>query len=250
MSAFERSMLNLTRAGVIIAIVTGVIFLGQLYEMYEGGTATDKLVDYSKKQAEAAGQMAAAAEKFSNTSETAVTEFKKAAADSIKAANAGVRTTQASVKNAQAAFREDQRAWVGIGEFGLVEFDESKLKVQIGFSNSGKTPALNVRKASRFRLYSYVAEGPEPADLTRFEFTPGSAIPPQGKYILHVGDDEKKTVLAHYASIKNGASFLFEFGEIQYNDISGRSHTTRYCVYLADSNAKQLAFCQRFNEMD
>jgi hypothetical protein len=48
MSAFERSMLRLTRAAVIISVLTGLIFAGQLYEMITGGTQTDKLVGYAK----------------------------------------------------------------------------------------------------------------------------------------------------------------------------------------------------------
>src|SRR6266849_1033448 len=150
MSGFERSMIRLTRAGVIIAVVTGFIFAGQLYEMYEGGTATDKLVQYAQTQSGAATKMATASEKFSTTSETAVTEFKKAAAESTKAAKEGVASTKTSIENSQEAFRDDQRAWVGVGDVTVLQFDENKLKVQINLSNSGKTPALKVRRSARF----------------------------------------------------------------------------------------------------
>jgi hypothetical protein len=46
MSAFERSMLRLTWAAVIVSVLSALVFGGQLYEMITGGTATDKLVNY------------------------------------------------------------------------------------------------------------------------------------------------------------------------------------------------------------
>jgi hypothetical protein len=49
MSAFERSMIRLTQAGVVVGIITLCIFGGQLYEMIEGGTQTDKIVTASQK---------------------------------------------------------------------------------------------------------------------------------------------------------------------------------------------------------
>ena len=61
MSAFERTTVRLTTAGVIIGVITLLIFAGQLYEMIEGGTATDKLVDYAKTQANASSDQADAA---------------------------------------------------------------------------------------------------------------------------------------------------------------------------------------------
>src|SRR5438270_14090734 len=54
MSAFERSMLRLTRAGVFIAVLTALIFGGQLYEMRKGGSDTHDLAAAAKAQAEAA----------------------------------------------------------------------------------------------------------------------------------------------------------------------------------------------------
>jgi hypothetical protein len=61
MTAFERSMIRLTRFGLAVTILTGIIFAGQLYEMISGGTQTDKLVDYTNGQAESAKDIAIAA---------------------------------------------------------------------------------------------------------------------------------------------------------------------------------------------
>jgi hypothetical protein len=48
MTGFERSMVRLTRFGLAITILTGIIFAGQLYEMISGGTQTDKLIGYAQ----------------------------------------------------------------------------------------------------------------------------------------------------------------------------------------------------------
>jgi ABC-type transporter Mla subunit MlaD len=101
MSAFERTMIRLTRAGVIIGVITLLIFAGQLYEMIEGGTATDKLVDYSKVQANASSDQADAAQQFSDTAEDingrmsdAVDQLQAAAAN----AKSGITATQDAMR--------------------------------------------------------------------------------------------------------------------------------------------------------
>jgi len=73
MSAFERSMVRLTWAAVIISLLSGAVFSGQLYEMISGGTQTDKLVGYAKVQANASSDQADAAQQFSDTLRTLTT---------------------------------------------------------------------------------------------------------------------------------------------------------------------------------
>ncbi len=117
MSSFERSMIRLTRYGLFVTIVTGVIFAGQLYEMITGGTATDKLVEYSKTQAGASSDQADAAQQFSDTAEDingrmaeAVDQLEASAASAQKQAGASLDAS----KTAQQALEFQTRPWISL----------------------------------------------------------------------------------------------------------------------------------------
>lgn len=145
MSGFERSMIRLTTAGIIIAILTGIVFLGQLYEMISGGTQTDKLVDYAKTQAQAADEIAQASDDFTDSAKW-MEEHAKDAADAMQdSVDTASENTKTIIKNAQNTTRLDQRAWVvWKGVEGTPELDKTWV-VKTYFTNSGKTPAKNVR---------------------------------------------------------------------------------------------------------
>jgi hypothetical protein len=127
MSGFERSMIHLTRAGVIIGIITGLIFAGQLYEMISGGTQTDKLVDYAKTQAQSADDIAQASDDFTDSAywmEEHMQDTANAIQDSVDTAD---RNTKKTISDTETAFRAEQRAWVGVQGTGEIKgFTESE----------------------------------------------------------------------------------------------------------------------------
>src|ERR1035438_7010908 len=105
MSSFERSMIRLTWAAVIISILSIIVFAGQLYEMIAGGTATDKLVEYTRAQANAGNDQADAAQQFSDTTEEINAGINSAVDQLESAAN----NAKASIQATQNAMRLEQR---------------------------------------------------------------------------------------------------------------------------------------------
>ena len=173
--------------------LTGIIFAGQLYEMISGGTQTDKLVDYAKTQAQAASDIAQASDDFTDSAkwmEEHTEDAANAMQDSVDAASANTRTT---IRNAQNAFREEQRAWVGVGDSQLTQFESGKpIRMEIIFFNSGKTPAIKVHVVSGFNLYASPISGPSTEDIRKnkkeLPDNPRQALAPQGKMKLVIGD--------------------------------------------------------------
>ena len=61
----------------------------------------------------------------------------------------------------------------------------------------------------------------------------------------------KEDIERHYNAIKSKTESLMIFGEIHYWDISHKQmHTTQFCVHLRDPDAKLMAFCDFFNDMN
>jgi len=138
MTGFERSMVRLTRYGLAVTILTGIIFAGQLYEMYQGGAATDKLVNYSEAQANSASDQADAAQQFSDTTE-AINSGITGAVDQLEAT---ANNAKASIKATQDALRLEQRAWVFISGMSLKPLVlHEPFTVELWLKNEGRTPA-------------------------------------------------------------------------------------------------------------
>lgn len=156
--------------------------------------------------------------------------------------------------------RADQRAWLGISEFEVEQYapDEPQkpFKIVLRLRNSGKTPAINIRLATAFQNYpDPVVDGPSTNDIkvllhslkeskSAFVAAPNSTR----KYII---DDRvnKNIVTANYSTIRTYHSWAYFFGQIEYDDVFQHGRITKFCLYLADPPNKQLAHCNKFNEM-
>ena len=57
-------------------------------------------------------------------------------------------------------------------------------------------------------------------------------------------------IAANYELIKAKTLILYLYGEVQYFDGSGRTHTTQYCFFLANPRTKELDYCEGFNELN
>jgi hypothetical protein len=53
-----------------------------------------------------------------------------------------------------------------------------------------------------------------------------------------------------FPKIKSGDLIIYDFGELSYNDISGKRHVTTYCVFLSDPGTKTVSFCPPFNDIE
>ncbi|HEY4900037.1 MAG TPA: hypothetical protein VIH91_04375 [Terriglobales bacterium] len=147
LSAFERSMLRLTRAAVVISLVTGLVFAGQLYEMWQAGQQTDKLLSAAKALADAASDTADAA----RDQVDAANNFADTAEDINKGiANAAIQL-QASAENSkrwtntvQGSMRLDQRAWISATVVGQTIQTSAPISATLRVQNIGRTPATKI----------------------------------------------------------------------------------------------------------
>jgi hypothetical protein len=263
MSGFERSMIHLTRAGVIIGIITGLIFAGQLYEMISGGTQTDKLVDYAKTQAQSADDIAQASDDFTDSAywmEEHMQDTANAIQDSVDTAD---RNTKKTISDTETAFRAEQRAWVGVQGTGEIKgFTESETwKVTVVFFNSGRTPARNVRTSGMYVTSPIPLSGPSTENIKQLGFRPAQSIAPQGFYHHNIGAEAaaegttaaqlqgQQQLISEYKFIKDKRLFLYYFGILKYDDVFGNPRETQYCIYLANPDTKEVGMCDAFNDL-
>jgi hypothetical protein len=230
MTGFERSMVRLTRYGLAVTVLTGIIFAGQLYEMINGGTQTDKLVNYAKGQADAATDQADAAQQFSDTAED-INSRMEDAVDQLKAA---ADSAKSSIQATQFAMRLEQRAWVGLTVVDVPKPLPTGTTFELvnHFLNTGKTPAIRIHAVSEFVIdvpntppiykESDAPEGPP--------LLPGAEIRGTGTVPILSEETAK--------SIKNGTVILYDRGAVWYWDVFGRKHIATFCLaYNVSSGA-------------
>jgi hypothetical protein len=264
MSSFERSMLRLTRAGVGIAILTGFIFLGQLYVMYAGGTQTNKLVKYADTQAQAADNIAQASDDFTDSAFWMEEHMQDAANAMQEGVDTADQNTKTTIKNAQTSFRDEQRAWLGVLDAVTITFTNTEAwKASVVFFNSGRTAARNVQTSGMYKLSNIPLSGPSPEDIKRLAFRPAQSVAPQGRYNQVMGGatfgeptTEGQTLGAQalasrFEDIKAKKLILYYFGVLKYDDIFGHQRETQFCIFLSDPGAtNQPAFCDAFNDLN
>jgi hypothetical protein len=226
---------------------------------------TEEIAQAANNQVDAANEISDAADSFSETAETAVEEFKKAAAESAAASDKVARNAERTIKQTQESFRDDQRAWVGSTQQSVAVFDEKKgIAIQALFINSGRSPARKVKL--QVMLSPVSLDGPSPESIQSLKKAPWNScptIPPQGQYTITVGNEPSagqvvtaenrrtiQMVIDRFGFIKTKTLFLYDIGEIAYEDTSGRQHLSTFCFYLADPEARVVAYCPEFNEIE
>lgn len=153
MSAFERSMIRLTLGGIGIAIVTGIIFAGQLYEMIEGGTQTDKLVSSAGTQAAAATNFSKSADSINVEIQGAVTAMK----DNAAAAKSSAETARKVLASSQTQFEIENRPYIYFmpmeagsdlpNKFWGKDVPVDGIGINIGIANVGRTAAVDYKNS-------------------------------------------------------------------------------------------------------
>jgi hypothetical protein len=250
--------------------ITVVILSNQLKEMHGGGIDTHALAKASEnaaiaaqKDADAAQSFAQSADRIREETNQAVTELQRAANDSETALKENSRNAQNALNESIDASKLDERAWFGISDFEVVQYDPDNptkpFRIQILFRNSGKTPARQIHALGIFNVLKSTpdgpVDGPTEADWNVFMgffnksreryVTAPNAI---RKYI--VTDSNNNIITTSYPSIKDHSVFAYYYGQATYIDINERLHTTRFCLLLAEPETKQLAHCGKGNDMD
>jgi hypothetical protein len=248
MTGFERSMVRLTRFGLAVTILTGIVFAGQLYEMISGGTQTDKLIGYAKTQAEFANKIAGASSDFTDSAywmEQHMDDAATAMQDSVDTASGDTKTT---IRNAQQAFRDEQRAWLGMSFMQHDGPQEIKPDTDVIFTamlnNTGRTPALHTMPTIHWRLL-----GPTDALVST------SLVGEQGLAVVFPNAPQGLATTAvrftqpQLDEVKNGIMVFKIWGEVVYDDVYRRPHWTHFCAILG-KNVKDVYACDSYNETD
>jgi hypothetical protein len=253
---------------VAIAFLTAAI----VYFAYGTGAQTDQLIAAANIQACAAQRNADAAASFAvsaagiNTqtaaavgqfdriakdAERSISETQKEATKSIKTAQHNAdRSFAASVQIAQL----DERPWIGLVDEKILHFAKNEpFHMRFTFLNSGKTPALRVRR-TKLEVQILPEDFGEPTVEASGWRDTGPA-PPRAPLEVDWDDstpDAANFVGRDYAAIMGGkTSFLYVWGAVQYWDAFDKifPHTTKFC-YKFDAISRFFVLCEKGNEMN
>jgi hypothetical protein len=255
MSAFERSMIRLTRAGVIIAAITLIIFFGQLYEMHEGGIDTSNLAGAAQTQATAATDFSGAADRIDTKigqAETAVSQSAAPVEAAISNAEKDLHTmaasSQSSIQATQETMRQDNRAWVGVVDFTNIRLEVgTPATYTVIFTNSGKSPAIDVHGEATGQTvpkgqalkFVYFAPMGVPSDLTiqpdmRVGISPSTLTP-------------LTDVMVN--AVKSGDVTDYLYGRFTYKDVFSKIHHLTFCAYVKP-DLTSYQWCSEYNTAD
>ena len=157
-------------------------------------------------------------------------------------------------------FKIDQRPWIGLTDEAVVVTPD-KIDAEIKFVNSGKTPARNVQKSVRIKISPLpLIKEPPAEDIQNLVFSGHTVLAPQGTVRVRGGTETEETESAlilkeaaknYFPLIDTRKDILYLFGELIYDDASGKHHTTKYCLYAVKlETGWHLAECDGFNEME
>jgi hypothetical protein len=166
------------------------------------------------------------------------------------ALESGQRQSRLALDASINASRTDQRAWVGPIRFVLQDMQApNPIKATATIVNSGKTPALHVKV--RYIIHASdgeidIADYAKHPTETLVSGTPFSMFP---NTPIELNADTGSTDELGIRSVNNGRKFLYMFGEIEYGDIFGREHQTRFCARYYWTT-KQFAACGSYDHAD
>jgi hypothetical protein len=157
-----------------------------------------------------------------------------------------------TVTNGIETSRNDQRAWVGINGILIQPLKKrEQITIQIPYTNSGRSLALDVRT----RSFATTSDTPiRPLDFIAIHKTdpflqptvlfPG--IPSANMSIVVPPADAAPIAEA----IKTGRTHLYVLGEISYRDIFNRLHSTTFCGEYSTKTQANLVSCSEYNTAD
>jgi hypothetical protein len=165
-----------------------------------------------------------------------------------------IRATKAAEKAAEAATAAltSDRAWIVYSGANIKPRNIGEpIRYTVKFTNSGKTPGLNVMARHVVKI------GRPDEDIgafARVQETTHQSEPPEN--IIPLGYDQ--TCASPIATgnisqemtnrITAGDAVVYVFGIINYDDVFGAHHVTRYC-YAFDRSCHELNPCGKYNEM-
>lgn len=233
---------------LLTAVIAATSYL-QWHEIRSGSTDTHTLAQAADTQAKKMADMSTAADKIRQAADNMVIQDQRIADNARTAMDGSNKQSKTALDATIAASTLDQRAWIGVGAFRVVQFDKDGFKVDIEIRNSGKTPALDVSETMNYGWNFSLESGPQENWFVNLPLAPAEAIPPGGSHILHmiIGSDG---IGPAYESIKSKAYRAYVFGRIKYTDISRMvGGMTDFCLFMSDPDKLDLSFCRTHNDM-
>lgn len=232
-TAFDRKMILLTEIGIGVAAITGVVFYVQMMEM---ASQTQIL------SAQTISAVAGASIDEMNTRKqlSMFQEQVRSAQEQVRAARKEANAAQDGVAAINKQMRLDQRAWVTSTTKTPVLQDEGPIFQQFRLTNTGKTPAKNLRVEADIEVVpsrasprlSYLA-GPHTVIVLGILYpnTPMDVTVDrrqQGYSYL-----DKPYLLSHseYLSLLDGTSYVATYMLISYDDVFKVRHWQQLCVW-------------------
>ncbi|MFI5126984.1 MAG: hypothetical protein ACHQJX_09165, partial [Candidatus Acidiferrales bacterium] len=220
---------------VILTVGIVVAAIMQWREMHNAGTQTDRIIS--------------AAQKIESDLEAANAQnldaLKRTLAQSQSATNASNSQSQKVLNANLATAHLEQRAWVGVlGITSLKIKAAEPTDFQLMAVNSGRTPALHVKHLLTVKSM---------LTSQKFTFTHGPAMGANSDTVIQpnmqvpfVAEPDVPTQ-AQIDAIKSGTATLRIYGRIDYEDVFGAKHYTKFCFILG-RDLTSLEWCSEYNE--
>lgn len=136
----------------------------------------------------------------------------------------------------------DQRAWVSVKGIELVKAQPGDSgRVRVHFTNSGKTPATQVRTSCMVQL----AANERALWKSSLGDNP-TVIAPGGDVFCSV-TLKASTNPATLKALKAGALQQYVYGVVSYRDIFGKDHWISYCQQRVFADPSDWVYCVRGN---
>jgi hypothetical protein len=220
-----------TLANKLMVITTAIVAFGTLF--YAGVA-----IFQWRLMKESANQTSSQIDKL-------ITESRRISDTSSETANQAKRALDATIEN----FRLEQRAWVGPTQVETVTKanENQRFKVNVSIVNSGKTPALRYRSTAYLRMIDAKGNPELPKEIVNKAMKETSAVMQPGMTFKVTPEFNKVLSKADIDDLLAGKSAIYLVGIINYEDVFGRPHSTKICIYLAKDLA-ELKPCSSGNE--
>lgn len=161
--------------------------------------------------------------------------------------------TMCILKNQLEEMKQDQRAWMGGGDYTYSITDSGPISSTAMVLNFGKTPALDIlhRITGTTKPNGYILTDSDiiyPVDLPTLKS--GTLFPNQ-HIPLNAGgppmDPEKQKIW--FNNVARGDWIQYFFGDIRYKDIFGKDHWTHFCTQYVPVT-KGGTPCAIYNDTD
>lgn len=245
-----------TLALVVCAVFQTRIMYLQIDIMATDSRRSEQLIKASQDNANAAQKFAESAEKIEAGIRHASETLTRQAELLDRARISSERTFHESLEETRENYRLEHRAWVAIDDYTLTNFNVGQnAEAIMTFSNSGKTPAINVKgtllppkpvkqSTSQSEIDAIISNTQKSAP----PLSPLPTIGPMGHLTLHPRDSQPLSE-ANYEMVRSGSYDLYFMGRIEYDDVSMRHQWMTICFKIQYAgNKPDLRYCSAGNE--